>query len=64
MPAVFNPRGERVATRGSALVIVLFFIILLSVVTIAFLARSLTAVKVSASSSGENQKPDPGGQRE
>jgi hypothetical protein len=41
------------ATKGSALVIVLFFVILLTIVTLAFLGRSLTAVKVSASSAGE-----------
>ncbi len=43
------------AKRGSALVIVLLFVILLTALTVAFLARSLTAVKVSASSSGETK---------
>jgi hypothetical protein len=45
----------RRASRGSALVIVLFFVILLTAVTIAFLSRSLMAVRISASSSNETK---------
>ena len=48
-------RNKRRGEQGSALVIVLFFVLLLSVVTIAFLSRSLTAVKVSAGSAGETK---------
>ncbi len=48
-------RTKRRAENGSALVIVLFFIVLLSVVTIAFLTRSMTAAKVSAGSAGETK---------
>ncbi len=39
--------------QGSALVVVLFFVVLLSIVAIAFLSRSLNAIKVSAGSAGE-----------
>jgi hypothetical protein len=55
MLAASFSRRARETSSGSALIIVLFFIILLSVVTIAFLARSLTAVKVSASSASETK---------
>jgi hypothetical protein len=55
MPAVSLSRNARGTAKGSALVIVLFFVILLSLVTIAFLARSQIAVKVSASSTGETK---------
>jgi hypothetical protein len=55
MLAASFSRKSRGTGSGSALIIVLFFIILLSVVTIAFLARSLTAVRVSASSAGETK---------
>ncbi len=41
--------------RGSALVIVLLFVILLTGLTIAFLSRSLTAARVSSSSAGETK---------
>lgn len=41
--------------RGSALVVVLFLVILLTVLTVAFLSRSLTALRVSSSSSGETK---------
>ena len=43
------------AEKSSALVIVLFFVALLSIVTIAFLARSTIAVRASASSAGETK---------
>jgi hypothetical protein len=43
------------AVNGAALVIVLFFVVLLSIVAIAFLSRSLTAIKVSAGSVGETK---------
>jgi hypothetical protein len=48
--------GKRSRTAsGAALVIVLFFVVLLSIVAIAFLSRSLTAIKVSAGSAGETK---------
>ena len=46
-------RKRQHAKQSSALVIVLFFVLLISVVAIAFLSRSLTAVKASAGSAGE-----------
>ncbi|HEY0257090.1 MAG TPA: hypothetical protein VGC39_06585, partial [Candidatus Methylacidiphilales bacterium] len=55
MPIVSFSRKTCGSAKGSALVIVLFFVILLSVVTIAFLSRSLTAVKVSANSANETR---------
>jgi hypothetical protein len=48
-------RIERRGERSSALVIVLFFVVLLTAVAIAFLSRSLTAVQVSAGSSTETK---------
>ena len=54
-PRAQSPQIVRGKNQGSDLVIVLFFVILLTVVTIAFLSRSLTAVKVSASSAGETK---------
>jgi hypothetical protein len=52
--APFSGKQCRIA-NGSALVIVLFFVVLLSIVAIAFLSRSLTAIKVSAGSAGETK---------
>jgi hypothetical protein len=49
------PVTTRRASGGSALVIVLFFVILLTAITIAFLSRSLMAVKISSSSSNETK---------
>ena len=46
-------RTNRRSAQGSALVIVLFFVILLTLVTIAFLSRSMTAVIASSGSAGE-----------
>jgi hypothetical protein len=48
-------RKLRHPAKGSALVIVLFFVVLLSIVVIAFLSRSLTAVRVSVGSAGETK---------
>jgi hypothetical protein len=55
MPIAPTPGKACRAVRGSALIIVLFFVLLLSIATIAFLSRSLTAVKVSSSSAGETK---------
>jgi hypothetical protein len=55
MPWDSSSGDARRADRGSALVIVLFFVILLTGLTIAFLARSLTASKVSNSSANETK---------
>ena len=41
--------------RGSALIIVLLFVILLTALIIAFLSRSMTALRVSSSSAGETK---------
>src|ERR1700677_521421 len=45
----------RKSRRGSALIIVLLFVILLTGIVIAFLARSTTAVQVSAASANETR---------
>jgi len=55
MPIVPISENRCRVERGSALVIVLFFVVLLSIVTIAFLSRSLIAIKVSAGSAGETK---------
>ena len=55
---IFRGRSFWKARRtapGSALIIVLFFIVLLTGLTIAFLSRSLTAIKVSAGSANETE---------
>jgi hypothetical protein len=55
MLPVTSSRDRCRAAKGSALIIVLFFIVLMTIVTVAFLSRSLTAVKVAAGSAGETK---------
>src|ERR1700761_4321614 len=55
MPNAPFPGKRSRTANGAALVIVLFFVVLLSIVAIAFLSRSLTAIKVSAGSAGETK---------